>query len=147
MGLYYEEFNVGDEWITQGRTITDADLMLFAGMSGDMHQLHTDEQWCKENTPFGGRIAHGLLTMSIGVGLSQRLGLTDGTAIANLGVSFKFVHPVRPGDTIRTVVRVKEKRLTSKPGRGIVTRTLTIKNQREETVAEGEITVMVRCRN
>src|SRR5947208_16735256 len=98
-GLYFDDFSVGQHWTSPARTITEADLVAFAGFSGDFNPLHTDEEFAR-GTEFGGRIFHGPGVFSIAVGLESRLGIKDGTAIAFLGMDWKLKHPVRIGDTI-----------------------------------------------
>ena len=141
-GLYYEDFAVGDEFITPSRTVTEADIVLFAGLSGDYNPLHTDEEFAKQ-TPFGGRIAHGLLGLSIASGLQARLGVLDGTVIAFLGLTWSFKGPVRAGDTIKLRMKTVEKRASSKPGRGVVKFALSVVNHRGDVVQEGEQVIML----
>src|SRR3990172_401500 len=109
--LYFEDLRIGDQFVSPGRTITEADVTLFAGLSGDYNPLHTDEEFAKQ-TPFGRRIAHGLLGLSMAVGLASRLGLFDGTGIGFLGLEWSFVGPIFLGDTIRARFAVEEKRPT-----------------------------------
>ena len=143
-GKYFEEFNIGDKFVTPSRTITEADIVTYAGLSGDYHIIHTDEEFAK-GTIFGSRIAHGPLTTAVALGLLFRLGLLDGTSMALLGLNTKFVNAVLPGDTIKCVVEVIGKRETKKPDRGILTLKLQIMNQREEVVIEVEhITMQAR---
>ncbi|MCJ7657852.1 MAG: hypothetical protein MUO67_01745, partial [Anaerolineales bacterium] len=80
-GMFFEEFEVGLKIITPGRTVTEADIVNFAGLSGDFYQLHTDAEYGK-TTPFGQRIAHGVLVMSIATGLTARTRALEGTALA-----------------------------------------------------------------
>lgn len=138
---YFEEFSVGDKFVTPARTITEADIVSYSGLSGDYNLIHTDEEFAK-TTIFGTRIAHGPLVIAIAAGLLFRLGLLDGTSMALLGLNIKFVKPVLPGDTIKCVVEVIGKRETKKADRGILTLKLQILNQRQETVIEAEHTTM-----
>lgn len=146
MGLYFEEFNVGDEYITQRRTVTESDITLFAGMTGDNNPLHTDQVFAQK-TQFEGRIAHGLLGASIAVGLWCRLGLVDGTALAFLSTQWKFVNPVKLGDTIYARLNISDKRETSKKGRGIITIKFDVRNQDETQVQDGEMLLMVAAKS
>ena len=146
MGLYFEEFEVGQSFTSPGRTITEADLVAFAGLTGDYNPLHTDETWVRENTPFKGRIAHGLLGLCYAVGLTSRSGVMDGTVIAFLGLEWKFVAPIYPGDTIHQVMTVADKRATSKPGRGIVGFEVKVYKQNGELVQEGKRTLMMKMK-
>ena len=136
-GLYWEEWEIGAEFVSPARTVTEADIVMFAGLSGDYNPLHTDEEFAKA-TPFGGRIAHGPLIYAIAAGLLFQLHLYDDTLIAFLGFdSLKFSRPVKAGDTIRARVTVLEKRETSNPERGVMKRRLFVENQRGEVVQEG----------
>ncbi|NIM45213.1 MAG: dehydratase [Nitrososphaeria archaeon] len=144
MGKYFEDFKIGERFNSPARTLTEADIVTFAGLSGDYNPLHTDEEFAKK-TPFKGRVAHGLLTLAISEGLRARLALFEGTAIALLGVNnVRFISPVKAGDTIRVESRVASKRETSKQERGIIILKDVVKNQRNEVVMEAEITIMVR---
>ena len=137
VGMFWEEWDIGAEFQTASRTITEADVVNFAGISGDYNPLHIDEEFCKQ-TQFGTRIAHGPLVYSIAAGLLFQLHLYDDTLIAFLGFdSLKFTLPVKIGDTVRVRVEVLEKRETSKPDRGVMKRLLHVLNQRDEVVQEG----------
>jgi len=144
-GLYYEDFDIGDEFVSPARTITEADVVAFAGLSGDYNPLHTDEEFGKQ-TIFGGRVAHGLLGLAVSTGLKQRMGISDGTVMAFLGVTWNFKGPIRFGDTIKVRLRIAEKRDTSKPDRGIVKHFVELVNQKGEVVQDGEHILMVRRR-
>jgi acyl dehydratase len=136
-GLYWEEWKIDAVFESAGRTVTEADIVAFAGLSGDYNPLHTNEEFCR-NTQFGTRIAHGPLVYAIAAGLLFQLHLYDDTLIAFLGFeSLKFTKPVKAGDTIHARVRVLEKRETSSPGRGVMKRELQVLNQRGEVVQEG----------
>lgn len=142
-GLYCEEIKVGDKWTTASRTITEADVITFAGMTGDFNPLHTDEPWCQENSRFKTRIAHGMLVSSIALGLWCRTGLGDGTAIAAIGCSWEYVGPVLIGDTIHVEVEVVEmKQSRSKPEQGVQTLGYTVLNQRNEVVQRATFKAM-----
>ena len=135
-GLYWEDWEIGAEFESPGRTLTEADIVMFAGLSGDYNPLHTNEEFCKQ-TGFGGRIAHGPLVYAIAAGLLFQLHLYDDTLIAFLGFEdLRFTKPVRPGDTIHARVKVLEKHETSRPERGIMKRQLQVLNQRGEVVQE-----------
>ena len=136
-GLYWEEWDIGAEFVSSARTITESDIVNFAGISGDYNPLHIDEEFCKK-TQFGTRIAHGPLIYSIAAGLLFQLHLYDDTLIAFLGFdSLKFTKPVKIGDTVHARVEVLEKRITSKPDRGVMKRLLQVLNQKNEIVQEG----------
>jgi acyl dehydratase len=136
-GLYWEEWEIGAEFESPARTVTEADIVQFAGLSGDYNPLHVNEEYCK-TTMFGGRIAHGPLVYAIAAGLLFQLHLYDDTLIAFLGFEdLRFTKPVKPGDTIHARVKVLEKTETSKPDRGVMKRQLLVINQRGEVVQEG----------
>jgi acyl dehydratase len=136
-GLYWEEWEIGATYDSPARTVTETDIVLFAGLSGDYNPLHVNEEYCK-TTIFGGRIAHGPLVYAIAAGLLFQLHLYDDTLIAFLGFEdLRFTKPVKPGDTIRARIEVLEKRESSKPDRGVMKRRLQVLNQRDEVVQEG----------
>lgn len=136
-GLYWEQWEIGAEFESPARTITEADIVMYAGLSGDYNPLHINEEYCK-TTQFGGRIAHGPLVYAIAAGLLFQLHLYDDTLIAFLGFdSLKFTKPTKPGDTIQAKIKVLEKRETSNADRGVMKRQLQVINQRGEVVQEG----------
>lgn len=143
MGLFWEEFEDGQDYVTRGRTVTEADVVGFAGLSGDFNPLHTDAEFMK-GSPFRERIAHGMLVASIATGLNSQMGWFEGTTIALLETTFRYRAPVKLGDTVHVSLRVKDKRETSKPGRGLLTMAVAVLNQRDETVIEGELMAMMR---
>jgi|SRR3990172_7612453 len=134
-GLTYDEFELGAIYDAQARTITEADVVSFAGLSGDFNPLHTDAEAAK-NTSFGGRIAHGMLTVSIATGMANMTGLMEGTTIALLEQNIKYTAPVKFGDTVRLQMEVIEKRESSKPDRGVVKLAARVLNQRDELVVD-----------
>lgn len=144
-GRTFEEFTVGDAVESPARTITESDVVLFAGLSGDYNPLHTDAEYAK-GTIFGTRVAHGLLGLSVASGLAWRTGFLEGTAEALIGVDWKFRAPIRIGDTIRLRAEVSQKREMARLGGGFVTFTVTLLNQRDEVVQKGTWTVLVRGR-
>lgn len=145
MALFFEDLHEGQVFESVGRTVTDHDVMTFAGISGDFNQLHTDDEFAK-SSPFGTRIAHGVLVLGIATGLTQRMGVFDGSAIALLGLEWEFKGPVKINDTIRLKMTIGGLRESKKGDRGIVVRDYEILNQRNELVQTGKITVMVRKR-
>lgn len=142
-GVYFEEFEIGQHFITVSRTVTESDVVAFAGLSGDYNQLHTDEEFAK-GTPFGRRIAHGLLGMSIASGLTMRSGVLEGTALAFREINnWKFSNPIYLGDTIHVELEVKETKPFPRLGGGAVIIQMTVKNQRDENTMRGDWTVLV----
>lgn len=145
-GKYYEDFEVGDVFETPRRTITETDLVNFAGLSGDFNPIHTDHVYAAES-PYGRPVVYGLLILSIVTGLTARLGIFDGTIIAMLGVDeWRFVGPVFVGDTIYVRMTIADKRETSHAGRGILVRGYEVLNQHDEVVQTGSMTLMIRRR-
>lgn len=136
-GRYFEEFTVGERFVTQGRTVTEADVVTFAALTGDYDPIHVDAEYGRA-TPFGERIAHGLLGASYAVGLITALGLMDGTVIAIVSMSWDFLGPIKIGDTIHVDQTVKSLRETRKPDRGIVVFEVSVINQRREVIQKGE---------
>lgn len=144
-GKYFEDFNIGDVITTAQRTVTEADVVTFTGVSGDFNPLHTNEEFMK-TTPFGGRIAHGLLTVSIATGLINQLGVFEGTNLALLSMNIKYTGAVKFGDTIRMELKTLEKKESSKPGKGVITYQANVLNQKDETVVEMEWVLLMKRR-
>lgn len=141
--IYYDEFNVGDEFVSATRTVTETDVILFAGLTGDNNLIHVDEHYAKK-TFFGTRIAHGLLGLSLGMGLFQRLGIMVESGIAYLACdNCRFKTAIKIGDTIHTKCTIIDKTMTSKPERGIIAFTLAVYNQDEELCQTSEHKIMV----
>jgi acyl dehydratase len=141
-GLYFDDFAVGQSWVSPARTITEADLVNFAGISGDFNPIHTDVEFAKQ-TQFGGRLFHGPGVFAVATGLESRLGLKEGTAIAFLGMTWSLKGAVQIGDTIHVEEQVAELRPSrSKPDRGVVVFDVQVKNQRDETCHDGQWLVM-----
>jgi acyl dehydratase len=141
---YFDDIRVGDAYESPARTVTEADIVIFAGLSGDYNILHTDAEFMKSST-FGERIAHGLLGLAIQSGLFTRAG----TRFATLGLGalrWKFKGPIKIGDTIRVRATVTAKQDATKPDRGVVTLERQVLNQRGEVVQEGETDVLVERR-
>ncbi len=141
-GLYFEDFEEGMTLETRGRTITETDIVNFAGLSGDFNPMHTDETYA-QGTQFGKRVAHGLLGLSIASGLSYQLGFLEGTVLAFTGLAWKFRAPVYIGDTIRVQVKVTKKREMRQAGGGFVTFDVKVVNQDGTITQKGEWTILV----
>ncbi|HUF45583.1 MAG TPA: MaoC/PaaZ C-terminal domain-containing protein [Aestuariivirgaceae bacterium] len=139
---YYDDLEIGESWVSPGRTITEADVVAFAGLTGDYNPIHTDEEFAK-TTVFGGRILHGPAGFAIATGLESRLGIKDGTAIAFLGMTWDLRRPIRIGDTIRVHQSVAAKRTTKKPGQGLVTFDVAVVNQNGEVTQEGQWKILM----
>jgi acyl dehydratase len=143
MGRYYEELEIGQRFETPRRTVIDADISTFAGLTADFNPLHMDEVFAAASD-FKGRITHGPMIVGMAFGLASRAGMMDGTVMGLLDISWKFMKPVRPGDTIGALVTILEKRPTRKPDRGVVTLQLDVRNQRDETAQIGIAKVLVQ---
>ena len=141
---HFDEIQMGEEYESPGRTVTEADIVIFAGLSGDYNVLHTNAEFMKHSI-FGERIAHGLLGLSIQSGLLMR-GMRPYATVAFIGLRWKFKGPIKIGDTIRVHARVIDKKETSKPDRGVITLARQVLNQRDEVVQEGETDLMVARR-
>jgi acyl dehydratase len=139
--LYFDDIQVGAEYVSPGRTVSETDIVLFAGLSGDYNVLHTDAEHMKASI-FGERIAHGLLGLSIQSGLLGR-AMPECAGILLVGLSWKFKGPIKIGDTIHAVARIAKKQDDAKPDRGLVTVARRVMNQRGEVVQEGETEHMV----
>ena len=142
-GMYFEEFEVGQKMISPGRTITESDVVGFAGLSGDFNQIHTDKQYAV-NSPFGARVAHGLLGLSIASGLALRTGVLEGTVMAFREIThWKFTKPVYLGDTIHVEMEIIETKAMKRLGGGSVILQMDVKNQDEVTVMKGNWNTLV----
>lgn len=141
--LYFEDVEVGRQFITPARTVTEADIVAFAGLSGDYNPLHTDAEFAK-TTIFKARIAHGLLGLAIASGLKARLGTFDGTVVAFLGLTWEFRAPVFIGDTVHVRMTITSKRETRNPDRGVVEQEVELINQKGEVVQKGKHVIMVK---
>lgn len=144
-GYYFEEFSVGQEMESPGRTVTEADIVLFAGLSGDYNQLHTDAVYA-EGTQYGRRIAHGLLGLSIASGLAARAGFIEGTALAFLGLDWRFKAPIHIGDTVSLVARVTRTRPMRSAGGGLVVFDVRLVNQDGRVTQQGEWSMLMCSR-
>ncbi|HEX5654316.1 MAG TPA: MaoC/PaaZ C-terminal domain-containing protein [Chitinophagaceae bacterium] len=141
---YFEEFELNERRRTNGRTVTETDIVLHAGQSGDFFPHHMDEAWCKTQ-PFRKRIAHGTLIFTIGIGLTadfvNEVSMTYGYD------RLRFIKPVFIGDTITAQVTIKDKKDHKKPGFGLVTELVEIQNQEQELVMVCEHLLLVEKKN
>lgn len=142
-GLYFEEFNVGMSILSAARTVTESDIVSFAGLSGDYNTLHTDAVYTSK-TAFGQRIAHGLLCMAIASGLANRTGAIEGTVIAFREIrNWKFSRPVFIGDTIHVQMDVTETKPMHHLNGGSVNLQISVINQDDHVVMKGTWIVLV----
>src|ERR1051325_2050789 len=109
MGLSYDEFEIGQRFETPRRTVSEADIDSFAGLTAALNPVHMDEAFARQNG-FDGRITHGPMIVGMAFGLGSRADIMDGTVLALLEIGWKFVKPGRPGDTISAVFTVLDKR-------------------------------------
>lgn len=145
-GKYFEDFAVGQESISAGRTITEADIVNFAGLTGDWYELHTNKEWA-EKGPFGQRIAHGALIFSIATGLALRVDPPSDGLMAFYGLDkLRFVKPTFIGDTIHVRQSITETTDRDEQSGLITTRTEVI-NQREEVVISYTAKVLYKKRS
>ena len=145
-GAFFEDFELGQKGITAGRTITESDITAFAGLSGDFNAIHTDAEFAK-NTPFGQRVAHGLLSLSIASGLAVQTGVLGANVIAFREVNeWKFIKPVFIGDTIKVELEVVELKYLPRMHAGSVVLSATLLNQDNEITMKGRWTVLAKTR-
>jgi acyl dehydratase len=143
-GLTFNEFEIGARYASQNRTVTETDVVTFAGLSGDFNPLHTDAEFGR-STPFGERIAHGMLIVAMATGMANWTGIFEGTTIALMEQVIRYKGVVRFGDTVHLELEVLEKKPTSKPDRGIVRFAAQVLNQRDELVIDGEWLLMMKA--
>lgn len=145
-GLYFEDIAEGDVFTSAGRTVTEADLVNFAGLSGDFNPIHMDATLTQEGE-FGQRLVHGILGVAMVTGMLDGMGLFRGTMIAMLAIEdWRFTGPIFVGDTLHIRMTLDSKRRTSRGDRGILRRRIELIKQDDTVVQEGIITVMIRCR-
>lgn len=142
-GRFFEEFEVGQTVVTTGRTITEGDIVRFAGLSGDFNQIHTDAAYASEGM-FGQRIAHGLLVLSIASGLAVQTGIIEGTVLAFRELDWKFSRPVMIGDTVHAEIEVEEIKSLPRLGGGNVVMKVNVRNQKDEIVHRGRWIMLVK---
>lgn len=142
-GLYFEEFVVGEKVTSQSRTITETDVVLFAGLSGDFNEIHTSEAFSKGER-FGKRIAHGLLGLSIASGLAFQMGFLVGTVEVFRAIEWEFTGAIFLGDTIRVVAEVAETKGMPRLKSGKVVFKVSVVNQDGQLVQRGMWTVLMK---
>lgn len=146
-GLFFEDLEVGDEAQTASRTITEADIVNFMGVSGVFEELHMSTEYIRKHSIFGKRVSPGPLTFIVAEGLAVQLGMIHHTGMALLGIdNMRYPKPTFCGDTIHVKIVVTGKKETSKPDRGVVTFAHTVFNQNGEVVLKMDKTRMLRRR-
>ncbi len=141
-GKYFEEFNLGEVFTSAGRTITEADIVNYAGLSGDFTQLHTNIEYARQG-PYGQRIAHGLLGLAVATGLLVQRGYLEGTVLAFRELTWKFSLPVFIGDTLHARSTVAELKPLRRLGAGVVSFMIEVLNQQGQVVQNGRLIVLV----
>ena len=142
-GLYFEEFTVGQSIKTAGRTISEDAIFSFAGLTGDFNQIHTDAAFASK-TKFGQRIAHGLLGMSVAVGLIMQTGLLEGTVLAFREIQeWRFVKPFFIGDTVHAVLTIAETKALPRIGGGSLIASVEARNQNDEVCQKGTLNLLM----
>ena len=142
-GMWFEEFEVGQTVQSAGRTVTESDIISFAGLSGDHNRIHTDAEFSAASS-FGQRVAHGLLGLSIASGLAIQTGIMEDTIMAFREINnWKFRLPILIGDTIHVILEVKDTKALPRLGGGAVVRELDVQNQRAESVMKGTWTTLI----
>ena len=141
-GRTFDEFVIDEEIVSGGRTVTEADVVNFACLSGDFQPEHMNEEFARKS-PIGARIAHGLLVLSMATGLLNQTGAFEGTSIAILEVTVRFRKAVMFGDTIRAIQRITGKKETSKPDRGVLTTRIRVLNQDSQTILESDLVILL----
>ncbi|MGB3431559.1 MaoC family dehydratase [Achromobacter sp.] len=146
--IYWEDLPVGTRYRTSSRTITEADVVAFAALTGDSNRLHVDAEYAK-GTLFGQRIAHGMLVASYMAGLTSRsipYQLTEAAVLGVLENRLKYPKPTLIGDTLHVEIEVMEQKPTSRPDRGLISFLRKGVNQRGETVCEMDAVCLLKRR-
>jgi acyl dehydratase len=145
-GLALEDYEVGMQFRTHRRTITETDVVNFAGFSGDYNALHTDDEYAR-STPYEGRIAHGMLGAAVSSGLANRLGIFEGTVLALLYQSLEYRRPILLGDTVHMEMVVSGIEPARNGRRGTVIFKTNLVNQRGKVVIAGQWNLLIRSRS
>ena len=146
-GLFFEEFQIGLKLTTPARTITETDVVNFAGISGDYTSIHTDAEYSK-TTPFGQRVAYGLLVLSVVTGLAARSGFLEGTVLAFREINqWKFSSPVFIGDTVHAEFEVEETKPLPRLGGGAVILMVRVFNQEDQIVMKGRLNLLMQSQS
>ncbi len=142
-GRYFEQFAVGDELVTASRTITETDIVRFAGLTGDYNQIHTDAEYAAKDT-FGQRVAHGMLVQSIATGLAVQSGIIEGTVLAFREQTAKFSLPVFIGDTVHVQLKITETKALRRLGGGNINMKYAVYNQHGKAVQRGDWVMLIK---
>jgi acyl dehydratase len=142
-GRYFEQFEIGQQLVTAARTITESDIVNFAGMTGDYNQIHTDAEFAAKDT-FGQRVAHGMLVQSIATGLAVQSGIIEGTVLAFREQSAKFSLPVFIGDTVHVELKITEIKALPRLGGGNINMKYAVYNQHGKAVQRGDWVMLIK---
>ncbi|MDO8635143.1 MAG: MaoC/PaaZ C-terminal domain-containing protein [Dehalococcoidia bacterium] len=143
---YFEDMKIGDKQVTRGKTVTDAMITIIVGLAGYTEPFFHDEEYAKK-TPFGTRIAPGLIALLVAGGLSEQAGYFEGSSITMMGMNnIKFLAPLKAGDTLHVEMELFDKKETSKPDRGLTWDRKNCINQRGEVVAQVDCIHLVKRR-
>ncbi len=145
-GRYFEQFEIGQQLVTAARTITESDIVSFAGMTGDYNQIHTDAEFAAKDT-FGQRVAHGMLVQSIATGLAVQSGIIEGTVLAFREQSAKFSLPVFIGDTVHVELKITEIKALPRLGGGNINMKYAVYNQHGKAVQRGDWVMLIKSQN
>jgi acyl dehydratase len=142
-GQYFEQFEVGQKLVTAARTITETDIVRFAGLTGDYNQIHTDAEYAANDT-FGRRVAHGMLVQSIATGLAVQSGIIEGTVLAFREQSAKFSLPIFIGDTVHVKLEITNIKALPRLGGGNITMKYGVYNQHGKAVQRGDWIMLIK---
>jgi acyl dehydratase len=142
-GLYFEEFEIGQTIVTTGRTITESDIVSFAGLTGDYNQIHIDAQYSATQM-YGERVAHGLLILSVAMGLAVQTGFMERTVLAFRELDWKFSLPTMIGDTIHVQMEITALKPIPRLGGGNVSMKVAVLNQENKVVNRGQWVVLAQ---
>jgi acyl dehydratase len=143
---WFEDWSLGDVVVSQGRTITEADLMAWCGLTGDFNAMHVDEDFAREHSPFGTRIPQGLLAVAVASGLQERLGIFGGTGRGMLGQTISYRSPVHIGDTIHVELEAGELKDRADRPYGKLVLAYRIRRTDGTVCIEGDMTLLVANR-
>jgi acyl dehydratase len=141
-GRTFDDFLVEEEIVSGARTVTEEDVVNFARLSGDFQPEHMNEEYARKG-PMEARIAHGLLILSMATGLLNQTGAFEGTSIAILELSVRFIKAVKLGDIVRAIQKILGKKETSKPDRGVLTTRITVLNQDDQTILQADLVMLL----
>lgn len=143
--LYYEDLEVGQIYRSSARTLSEADLTMFSMFSGDWNQVHSDAEYMKES---GGRLLHGVLGIAVVTGLMDKAGWFASSAIAMTGIDdWKFLRPLRTGDTVTMEMEILGKKVTSSGEKGFLDRQFTLYTQDGAIAQQGRCGFLVKVRD